>query len=423
MASQSLHEELSELSRRLTARSDAILERWRQAVQADPALTTGPTLSRRQFMDHIPALLAAYERHLRSWEKGERTEASGEEELRAAEHGLERWRQGYQLVEVMREWRHLHLCVLSELERETERTTPEAMRVAQKLLAQVYADGVCESADRYAVMERAEAANRLRELQRALKNYEQMERDRAATWREAAHDLRGNLGIVKTATAILHAFGAPETARTRSLDILHRGVESMHELLDELISLARLEAGQEVREIDHFDVAAILGELSGNMLQQAESRGLSLQYDGPDSFVVQGDAIKVRRIAQNLLLNALNYTTKGFVYIRCLTEDQSDASRWVLCVEDTGPGLTPAQGASLGVGPHVSQASARAGGDTALGADEEGRESGPAFVKGEGIGLSIIKRLCDLLDATIKLETGTGRGSTFLVSFPRNYSA
>lgn len=421
MASQSLQEELSELSRRLTARSDAILERWRQAVQADPVLTTGASLSRRQFMDHIPALLAAYERHLRCWGNGEKAAASGEEELRAAEHGLERWRQGYQLVEVMREWRHLHLCILSELERDTENTTPQAMRVAQKLLAQVYADGVCESADRYTAMERAEAANRLGDLERALKNYEQIERDRAATWREAAHDLRGNLGIVKTATAVLHASGVAEGARSRSLDILHRGVESMHELLDELISLARLEAGQEVREIEHFDVAAILFELSTNMLQQAESRGLSLHYDGPDNFVVQGDAIKVRRIAQNLLLNALNYTTKGSVYIRCLSEDRLDASRWVLCVEDTGPGLTAAQGASLGVDPHVSKTSASAEGDSALGTNKKGHESGQIFVKGEGIGLSIIKRLCDLLDATVKLETRAGRGSIFLVSFPRSY--
>ncbi|MGA2552816.1 MAG: HAMP domain-containing sensor histidine kinase [Burkholderiaceae bacterium] len=425
---EQIRESLRALAKRVRERRVPILAAWRAAVRQDPVLTTAPSLPRSKFLDHIPALLDAFELVLINWGLDTAEAASDREDIRAAQHGLERWRQGYQLFEVIREWRHLQIALVVEVESLSGEFPADAMAQARRLLAEMCADGVCESAERYFTLQRAEAQSRLTELEAALKNFEEVERQRAEAWREAAHDLRGNLGVVKTATAVLNADGVAEAARSKSLNILHRGVESMHELLDELISLARLEAGREVRQVEPFDAAALLAELCQNMAQVAESRGLELRFEGATSLAVRGDQMKVRRIAQNLLVNALTYTERGFVRLECA---EAETGRWTLRVTDSGPGISdidlvgarvhtstghepvPVQDEELTAThstPHGAAATR-----IALGAARASARSG------EGIGLSIVKRLCELLDAAIELNTVVGSGSSFLVSFPKDY--
>src|SRR4029078_7968260 len=69
--------------------------------------------------------------------------------------------------------------------------------------------------------------------------------------------------------------------------------------------------------------------------------------DGPDTLTVEGDAIKIRRIAQNLPLNALKYTSVGGVTLGWGNSRNNDPKRWMLCVQDTGPGIHAGPGAPL----------------------------------------------------------------------------
>ncbi len=89
---------------------------WWRAVDLDPELTTASTITRTQFVDHVPAVLDAFERRLAADESGEKAEAIADQKEHAAQHGLHRWQQGYDLRETMRESGHLHLCLLSELQ-------------------------------------------------------------------------------------------------------------------------------------------------------------------------------------------------------------------------------------------------------------------------------------------------------------------
>ena len=76
-----------------------------------------------------------------------------------------------------------------------------------------------------------------------------------------------------------------------------------------------------------------------NLQPLAAERGLFLKADGPATLSVEGDAGKIRRIAQNLLLNALKYTQEGGVTMRWGDSRNNDPERWMLCVQDTGPGF------------------------------------------------------------------------------------
>ena len=107
--------QLAELAAYLAARQPAILEEWRNAVAADPQLTSASSLPRKQLNDHIPHVLDALARELRARAAAEHADAQLESKEDAVAHGLHRWQQGYHLREVAREWRHLQLCVADEL--------------------------------------------------------------------------------------------------------------------------------------------------------------------------------------------------------------------------------------------------------------------------------------------------------------------
>ncbi|HEX2237249.1 MAG TPA: HAMP domain-containing sensor histidine kinase [Gammaproteobacteria bacterium] len=112
-----------------------------------------------------------------------------------------------------------------------------------------------------------------------------------------------------------------------------------------MTSLARLQAGQEQREVAPFDAAELLRELSENLQSFASERGLYLKADGPATLPVEGDVIKTRRIAQNLLLNAPKYTQQGGVTISWEDSQEDDTERWMLRVQDTGPAFHAGPGA------------------------------------------------------------------------------
>ncbi|MCI3952707.1 MAG: histidine kinase, partial [Burkholderiales bacterium] len=152
---------LKGLAEFLSKRRDAILTAWRRRVDSDPELTTASTITRAQFIDHIPAVLDAFGSRLIAQHPADREEARNEEKQSAAEHGLHRWQQGYNQPETMCEWGHLHLCLLHEVE-SYQSQNPDvdsaAMQMARRELVRLCSDGVCASASRYAHLQQREAA-------------------------------------------------------------------------------------------------------------------------------------------------------------------------------------------------------------------------------------------------------------------------
>jgi signal transduction histidine kinase len=256
-----------------------------------------------------------------------------------------------------------------------------------------------------------------------------LERERAELWRQAAHDLRGNLGVVANVTVGLTHRGLQESSRDDFVRILMRNVTSLHHLLDDVTSLARLQAGREQRHIEPIDVTPILQQMCEGIGAMAEQRGIYLRCEGPAGFATDGDAVKIRRVAQNLVLNALKVTRQGGITVSWGDSSLNDPKRWELCIADTGPGFPEGSGqplkralekahdqssAATAVEPSLPQ---RAPADTDPPQRPPQRE-----VAGEGIGLSIVKRLCDMLDATIDMTSEAGVGTKFRILFPRKYA-
>jgi signal transduction histidine kinase len=362
----------------------------------------------------------------------------GAERLEAAkvlEHGLQRWQQGYQLSELIREWGYLQMCVAAELERyaaEHPSLDPSVMPAARMAWAKLCADGVTGSATQYGRLQQSESAGHVNDLELALAALRDVERARADAWRTAAHDLRGSVTVVKGASTLVNEGAAlPEPIRVEVADMLTKSVASLHDMLNDLLSLSRLEAGQERREITSFDAAVLLRDFCAASQAAATDRGLFLKMDGPGTLPVEGDKPKVLRILQNLLLNAVKYTQRGGVSVTWGEDRGRDTDRWTFSVQDTGPGIDEVTAAPLaqeihnatGVSDDAREASTDRRRDIAPATTlpSESEPVPPNEQAGEGVGLSIVKRLCELLDAGLELATEPGQGSTFRVILPRHY--
>jgi signal transduction histidine kinase len=422
-----VHVEHRALAQHLSGRRVAILEAWRSAIQRDPTLKTGDSLPRAQLFDHIPAILSTFERELLQSASDAVASAASAAQESAAAHGLQRWQQGYGLREVTRELGKLNECVVAELDAYTAANphcSQAVMAAARRVWAALCSTGIEESVGQFFQLQQQEAAGHVEDLESALAEIRLLEQERADLWRQAAHDLRGNLGVVANATVGLTHAGIRESTRDDFVRILMRNVTTLHHLLDDVTSLARLQAGREQRQIEPLDVTHILQQLCEGIRPLAQQRRLFLRSEGPPGFAADGDAVKIRRIAQNLILNAVKFTGEGGITVSWGDSDAHDSKRWELCVTDTGPGFHTDSAKPLAQAlATITDQNSKTGPtlETAASTPAEFGRSHRDEV-GEGIGLSIVKRLCELLDATIEMKSVKDVGTTFRILFPRHYS-
>jgi signal transduction histidine kinase len=164
----------------------------------------------------------------------------------------------------------------------------------------------------------------------------------------------------------------------------------------------------------------------------AAERGLALVASGTAALAVEGDRVKTYRIAQNLVMNALKCTERGGVRVTWEPDPSDPGWRWLLTVQDTGPGLQAGASAPFARALKAATDDAYAVGEKAEADGAPSAEAEPTPLLrsqsgrlaqdepvGEGIGLAIVKRLCELLDASLELHTEAGKGTTFRVLFPR----
>lgn len=414
---------------------ESILLAWRRNACADPGQSTGRSLSIGQFLDHIPQMLDAFELKLRSQQGGQDASiAATDKKIEEVKHGLHRWQQGYRMKELINECGHLQLCLFDELDRfssEHPGLDRDVIASAHRQILTLVNDTISESATQYQRMQQAEAAGHVGDLRSALASVHEIERRRTSLFHQAVHDLRNDVAGVHISAQLLDRPDMADAQRTEFASLLHRGVQGLTSMLGELMDLARLEAGQEKRRITRFDAAAlIIARCEGNQ-PLAREYNLFLEVAGRPKLSVEGDPEKIGRLLQNLLTNAVKYTESGGVSVSW----DADPANWWLIVKDTGPGLHSQANGSFVAGLQEATASAKesdekttapSGKTSRVLAAPEGADSFADAARhqpGEGIGLSIVKRLCELLDASLEIASSAESGTTFRVVFPLRYPA
>ncbi|GAB3343085.1 hypothetical protein GCM10027299_58500 [Larkinella ripae] len=404
---------LSSLALYLAARRDALLNIWRTTCEGDPACNAVANLNREEFNNKVPVMLNEFDHQLRH------QPLTMDIKLLASEHGLHRWQKGYVLSELLAEVHHMNRILLDEFRQFWQLyppADPALMIEAYEYLAQFTNLSVNGSVEQFADLQRTTASTRVQTLQNALDELNELTRQRGDMLRTASHDLRGSFGIIHGAASFLNLVDADETERKQMVEMLNRNLTTVRQMVVQLMDLARLEAGQETLSIQTFDAGKLLRDLVESYQPLAKEAGLLLRADGPSDLLVESDPLQLQRILQNLVLNALKQTAAGWVSVSWARENDY---RWIVSVQDSGPGL-PNQSASSysqTLAP-TAESSAAFGVETS---EENAREadvvraSQSPFRQSEGIGLSIVKGLCELLRATLEIETKTGEGTLFRI--------
>jgi two-component system, sensor histidine kinase and response regulator len=185
------------------------------------------------------------------------------------------------------------------------------------------------------------------------------------------------------------------------VEIIHASAESLLNSVSDVLDYSKLESGQVELEVKDFSPVRLLEGTADLVAQSTSKKGLSIMsfVDPYIPEMLQGDPVRIRQILLNLLGNAIKYTKRGEVCVQATKESYDDLSMLVrFSVIDTGPGLSENDIANLF--QPFSEANAQT------------NESGD----GAGLGLTISKRLVELMGGQMGVESDEGRGSTFWFS-------
>jgi signal transduction histidine kinase len=217
---------------------------------------------------------------------------------------------------------------------------------------------------------------------------------------DVSHELRTPLTNIRLYLDLLEA-GTDGERRDRYLETLRRESERLTNLIDDLLSLSRLEAGTIAFNPRPTDLNALLSALVEDRRALAGSRGLSLGLDPePGLPQVMGDERLLSQVFTNLLTNAMNYTLSGGRILLRTRRRRSGGSEWITVeVEDTGLGITFEEQ------PQLFRRFFR------------GRASRDTKAPGTGLGLAICKEIIDRHGGrvTVESEGRPGLGARFTV--------
>lgn len=237
---------------------------------------------------------------------------------------------------------------------------------------------------------------------------DQTEQRRADTLRSdfianASHELRTPLasiiGYIETLRG--HAKDDPE-ARNHFLGIMDKQAARMRRLVDDLMSLSRIELSEHVRPNALVDLNGLVREAASGLEPQREQYGASLQITLPQApLMVRGDRDQLLQVLVNLIDNGMKYGGEGDgVHITAAPNDQSYPGMAGITVADSGPGIAR---------EHIPRLTERFYRVSAKQSMEKG---------GTGLGLAIVKHIVNRHMGELAIESVLGRGSRFTLWFP-----
>ena len=216
------------------------------------------------------------------------------------------------------------------------------------------------------------------------------------------HELRTPLhSIISYGSLIVEGYvdGELTSEQQEHIEFMVRRAEDLTRLVDDMLDLSKIEADRLEVKIEALSLETSLRDVVNELKQMASNKGLQLTLETEEELpMVLADSHRIRQVLINMVSNALKFTEKGGVTIRCAVLERFDLLR--ISVSDTGIGISPA---ALG---YIFEAFRQADGSTT-------RRFG-----GTGLGLTIARKLIELQGGEVTVESMVGQGSTFSFTLP-----
>ncbi len=318
-------------------------------------------------------------------------EARGREDAASFE-ATSRWCIGYELRSLILEYGVLYRCIVAAIE--------EAAGALPSARAQDIRDfldrGVAQAA---ALFTERSGGDVIAALGRARQTSEA--RDEALSL--VSHDLRNPLQVIQSSADLLHdELGSlvpdleadlKRPVLALALERIQRAASSMDKLIADMVDLARLNAGEILLECGDHTPREMIAAACASAAREAEQRGVTLRLDRAEAGLVVCDRTRILQVLDSLVANAVKHApARSAVTVGCWRTQSS----WVFSVRDLGSGI-PTE-----LVPRLFEPFAATGAGHA----------------GTGLGLAIAKRLVDLHQGKIWVESKPGKGASFFFRLP-----
>lgn len=232
------------------------------------------------------------------------------------------------------------------------------------------------------------------QLERKNKQAEDAVKSKTRFLAAASHDLRQPLHAMGLFLSTLKEHKLNKEA-LKILDDINLTKEVLTDLLNALLDLSKLDAGQQIVRTDHFKINQLLTDIYNEFKEQANQKKLEFRFVSPDTSV-NSDSVLLGSLIRNLVSNAIKYTESGKVLLAC----RKKGKHLSIYVADTGIGIPKNELDNVFIEFKQLNNSVR---------DRS---------KGLGLGLTIVKRTANLLDYPLSLKSEINKGTCFIVDVP-----
>jgi heavy metal sensor kinase len=209
----------------------------------------------------------------------------------------------------------------------------------------------------------------------------------------ASHELRTPLAAMQAILSVVREGARPAQEYREALDDLGEETDRLRALVEDLLRLARGEAGLEL-QLETLDLAGLLSGVADSLQQLAQVKGLYLKCELPSILTIRGDTDQLIRLFVNLVDNAIKYTERGGVTLTA----RKRGGVTIVGISDSGIGIAQAHL------PHIFERFYRI---------ESSRSS-----RGAGLGLAISRQIAQAHGGTLEAQSSPSGGSTFIVKLP-----
>ena len=378
----------------LKANTAAIIERWVAVTRLRVSSPPSEQLSFDEFRDDVPEVLHNLADFLER--RREVGESSDFKEV-AEQHGHCRWRQGFKLQDLIRDWGNLQRVVLewvNDFYEAAESADNMDRSTATNLVTAFFTDAVCGSVAQFDKLRQDDAARLARELKRLRHHFDRIEAFRERWLKDLSHDVRSPLTAISGASSMLKSEGNGNSADVPEVfdelaAIIEESLGEAMQHLDALRELSHIDSGLAELSPVRLDVAALLREVLDERWAAAGDGAdlAAIDLSGPGELEVEADAERLRRTLESLLVcRGADGPAKPAPVQKITLRQMEDGWGLQLCY------------ASPVVGNHAG--------------DEAPHED---------IDAALLRRLCLIQLASFQSEESSGGGQTVTLKFPLDY--
>jgi len=216
-----------------------------------------------------------------------------------------------------------------------------------------------------------------------------------------SHEMRTPLNGIVGATTLLRSESL-NAKQAKLLDMAQSSVDTLQRLINDVLDLSKIEAGKLELNFRNFNPEALIEGITSTMSVVANQKGIGFYIDTSqlNFSLIHSDPHRLTQVINNVLNNAIKFTSEGYVLLTCRGEGEDNEARLVIEVTDTGKGVESDQI------------------DKLFTAFNQADKTIAASYGGTGLGLSICREILTLLNGSITVTSEEGAGATFTITVP-----